>query len=105
MDQLTIILLVYIALVATASLMVGLNIRPPQTNPSTEIDDIQNIILNYESDSFSASDLNVSQSEARLMAYLIISDVKIIVQNGGTMVCDGVWLDWLLDSVRDDDNG
>lgn len=65
------------------------------------MDELETIILNYESDTFSASGLGVTARDARAMALLLIKRLCKVVRTGGTLRCDGDVLAGLLDEVRE----
>lgn len=65
------------------------------------MDRIAHIILAYESDTFSASALNVTRKEARMMAAKFFERLCGVVEEGGTLRSDGVVLSDMLDDIRD----
>lgn len=62
--------------------------------------EITEAILRYESDTFSASALEVKHSEAYKMAEKLHKCFLDMIQGGGRMHCDGDVLSELLDEVR-----
>lgn len=58
------------------------------------------IILAYESDTFNAKARKVTRKEARALAKWMLFDFYKMVEEGGRMHCDGVLLDFRLDSIR-----
>lgn len=63
---------------------------------------VANIILEYESDTFSAIDMAVTPAEAHAMAGLLFERFCKVVAESGTFRCDGDVLAHYLDEVRDD---
>ncbi len=65
------------------------------------MDRIANIILEYESDTFNAFELGVTPQDAHDMAALLFDRLCKVVDEGGTLRCDGDVLAELFDTVRD----
>ncbi len=59
-----------------------------------------NIISSYESDTFSASELDLTPEEAQAIADELTQRLTEIVEEGGTMTCDGDVLASMLEDIR-----
>jgi hypothetical protein len=65
------------------------------------MDELANIIIGYESDTFSAIGAALTPSDAHAMATLLFNRFCKIVAEGGALRCDGDVLSSLLDEVRE----
>lgn len=65
------------------------------------IPDLYQIILDYESDTFSAQAEGVTAAEARSMAALLEERFVRVVQEGGIFISDGIVLSDLLEQIRE----
>lgn len=68
------------------------------------MDELANIILEYESDTFSAIDSELTPTDAQAMATLLFNRFCKVVAEGGLLRCDGDVLSDLLDDIRDEDD-
>jgi hypothetical protein len=64
------------------------------------IRDLELVILNYESQYFSASSLEVTGYEAAYIAMILMYDLISVVRYCGNMRCDGLELASMLDMIR-----
>jgi hypothetical protein len=62
------------------------------------MDEIESIILNYESDTFSGAELTLADADR--MAALLFDRLCKVVRTGGTLRCDGEVLAGLFEEVR-----
>lgn len=65
------------------------------------IDELTTIILSYESDTFSAIGAGLTPADADAMAKALFARLCKVVEEGGTLRCDGDVLAGLLEEVRD----
>lgn len=62
--------------------------------------DLVDVILKYESDTFSASGLDITEAESIVMAYTILSMVTSLVSESGTAKFDGTVLTTIIETIR-----
>jgi hypothetical protein len=67
--------------------------------------DLVTILLMYESDTFSASGVELEVDEAEKMAQRLTGQFLGVVEEGGTFTCDGVRLSAILDEIRGQGEG
>lgn len=58
------------------------------------------IIFEYESDTFDAHAAQLTHREAEIMAELLYKKLCAVVEQGGQLSCDGTWLAYTLDTIR-----
>lgn len=63
--------------------------------------DLVEIIRNYESDTFNAFQRGILKREATVMAEKLFNKLCRVVEEGGTLTCDGARLSAMLDELRD----
>ena len=68
------------------------------------MDELANILLEYESDTFSAVSFALTPADASAMATVLFNRFCKAVAESGQFSCDGVVLSNILDDIRDDDD-
>ena len=66
------------------------------------MDPLIKLIMSYESDTFSASQEQLTEQEAEMLARGLFTDLCRIVESGGHLWCDGLLLASRLEDLRDE---
>jgi hypothetical protein len=69
------------------------------------MDELAKVILEYESDTFSAIGSALTPADVQAMATVLFSRFCKVVAESGTFRCDGVVLSDILDDMRPEEDG